>query len=64
MFNYDLGRQCLVAEGWCPKNSLESIQLALRRGRVRLFVNMRLLQWLTFVTGTERSYCAFDFEQD
>jgi len=35
MFDYDVGRQCLVAEGWCPVNSLEDIQLALRRGRER-----------------------------
>eukprot|EP01130_Rhizamoeba_saxonica_P015557 TRINITY_DN7019_c0_g1_i1.p1 TRINITY_DN7019_c0_g1~~TRINITY_DN7019_c0_g1_i1.p1 ORF type:complete len:814 (-),score=177.13 TRINITY_DN7019_c0_g1_i1:30-2471(-) len=32
-FNYDLGRKCLIAEGWCPANSLDSIHIALRRAR-------------------------------
>eukprot|EP01097_Dermamoeba_algensis_P008082 TRINITY_DN5250_c0_g1_i1.p1 TRINITY_DN5250_c0_g1~~TRINITY_DN5250_c0_g1_i1.p1 ORF type:complete len:795 (-),score=169.28 TRINITY_DN5250_c0_g1_i1:76-2460(-) len=30
MFNYDVGRQCLIAEGWCPKYAVDDIQLALR----------------------------------
>jgi len=37
MFNYDLGRRCLIAEGWCPKTATEEIQLALRKARVRFF---------------------------
>jgi len=35
LFNYDLGRRCLIAEGWCPVKSADSIQLALRDGRKR-----------------------------
>ena len=35
MFNYDVGRKCLIAEGWCPQTATEEIQLALRRATVR-----------------------------
>lgn len=35
MFNYDVGRQCLIAEGWCPAKSQNDIQLALRRANER-----------------------------
>lgn len=31
MFNYDVGRKCLIAEGWCPKNATEKIVNAMRR---------------------------------
>lgn len=30
--NYDVGRRCLVAEGWCPANSTDEILEALNRG--------------------------------
>jgi len=37
LFNYDTGRRCLVAEGWCPEdqNDLEQIKRALDRGNQR-----------------------------
>lgn len=35
MFNYDVGRKCLIAEGWCPQVATEDIQLALRRATQR-----------------------------
>eukprot|EP01127_Copromyxa_protea_P009726 TRINITY_DN230_c1_g1_i1.p1 TRINITY_DN230_c1_g1~~TRINITY_DN230_c1_g1_i1.p1 ORF type:complete len:853 (+),score=177.88 TRINITY_DN230_c1_g1_i1:349-2559(+) len=35
MFNYDLGRRCLIAEGWCPVKCTEDVQMALRTGRER-----------------------------
>lgn len=34
-FNYDLGRRCLIAEGWCPVSKTEDIQYALRLGKDR-----------------------------
>lgn len=37
MFNYDTGRKCLIAEGWCPQTSTDHIQLALRRATVSSF---------------------------
>jgi len=30
MFNYDVGRKCLIAEGWCPKTSTEKIVNSMR----------------------------------
>lgn len=29
-FNYDIGRKCLIAEGWCPKTSTEKIVNSMR----------------------------------
>lgn len=38
MFNYDVGRKCLIGEGWCPKTATEEVSLALRRATVWLFL--------------------------
>jgi len=31
MFNYDTGRKCLIAEGWCPKYATEQIINSMRK---------------------------------
>jgi len=35
MWNYDLTRKCLIAEGWCPVSLCEETQAAVRRGAAR-----------------------------
>ncbi|KYR00532.1 vacuolar proton ATPase [Tieghemostelium lacteum] len=35
LFDYDVGRKCLIAKGWCPKSSIETIQFALRAATTR-----------------------------
>mmetsp|Transcript_1664 Transcript_1664/g.5908 ORF Transcript_1664/g.5908 Transcript_1664/m.5908 type:complete len:860 (-) Transcript_1664:40-2619(-) len=37
LFNYDSGRRCLIAEGWCPTDAqdMEAIHEALRNGNLR-----------------------------
>eukprot|EP01133_Synstelium_polycarpum_P015196 gene15196-17982_t len=35
LFDYDVGRKCLIAKGWCPKTAIEEIQVALRSATTR-----------------------------
>jgi len=35
MFDFDVGRRCLMAEGWCPTRALTDVQIALKRGTQR-----------------------------
>ena len=41
MFNLDVTQRCLIAECWCPVDSLEQIQAALNRGTV----SRMILKW-------------------
>ena len=34
-FNYDVGRRCLIAEGWCPLNAIDEVQERLKRANQR-----------------------------
>eukprot|EP00026_Physarum_polycephalum_P002686 Phypoly_transcript_02694.p1 GENE.Phypoly_transcript_02694~~Phypoly_transcript_02694.p1 ORF type:complete len:828 (+),score=115.76 Phypoly_transcript_02694:179-2662(+) len=35
LFNYDVGRKCLIAEGWCPTAMIEDVQFGMRRATQR-----------------------------
>lgn len=35
LFNFDAGRKCLIAEGWCPSTSISEVSYALRAASER-----------------------------
>ena len=35
MFDYDIGRKCLIAEAWCPTFAVPQVRVAIQRASVR-----------------------------
>mmetsp|Transcript_8545 Transcript_8545/g.21583 ORF Transcript_8545/g.21583 Transcript_8545/m.21583 type:complete len:819 (-) Transcript_8545:19-2475(-) len=40
MFNYDVGRKCLIGEGWCPTTGIAGVQAALKAATDRAMSNV------------------------
>ncbi len=48
LFNYDVGRKTLIAEGWCPTRDIEMIQFALRHATVSTQIHLHSLSLSCF----------------
>lgn len=41
LFNYDVNRKCLIAEGWCPTNDIPLVQQSLKEATVSIGVDVK-----------------------
>mmetsp|Transcript_11318 Transcript_11318/g.28104 ORF Transcript_11318/g.28104 Transcript_11318/m.28104 type:complete len:978 (+) Transcript_11318:273-3206(+) len=56
LFNYDVTRKCLIAEGWCPASELQNVREALRRGTLKSGANVQTVLNVVHTKETPPTY--------